>query len=77
MTKKRTKTQKIKANARHVNSQLSYEFSKSYNQQPKKNEPVYTVQNSNLGSTKKELFKSLIVASLILISLIVIYWVQN
>lgn len=74
---KRTKKQKIKAVARHVNSQLIYKFNKSYNESVKKEDAVYTDQNSNLASIKKELLKSLAIASLILISLLVIYWLQK
>lgn len=74
---KRTKKQKIKAATRHVNSQLAYKFDKTYNLSSKKEMVVSTEEKSNLGSIKKELFKSLIIASLILISLIVIYWVQK
>ena len=71
---KRTKNQKIKAATRHVNSQLAYKFDKSYNLNSKKENAVYTGEKNNLGSIKKELLKSLIIASLILISLLVIYW---
>lgn len=74
---KRTKSQKIKAVARHVNTQLTYDFNKSYNQKSKNDDAVYTANNANLGTIKKELYKSLIIASLILISLMVVYWVQN
>lgn len=74
---KRTKKQKIKAAARHVNSQLAYRFNKTYNLDSKKELAVSTEEKGNLGSIKKELFKSLIIASLILISLIVVYWVSN
>jgi hypothetical protein len=74
---KRTKKQKIKAAASHVNSQLAYKFDKSYNLNSKKEMVVSTEKKDSLGSIKKELLKSLIIASLILISLMVIYWVQN
>lgn len=74
MAKKRTKRQKIKAGARHVNTQLVYNFNKSYNQSSKKDVSVYTDKINDLGSIKKELLKSLIIASLILISLVVVYW---
>ena len=74
MAKNRTKKQKIKANSRHVNTQLIYNFDKSYNQKPKNDVSVYTDKNNDLGSIKKELLKSLTIASLILISLVVVYW---
>lgn len=77
MAKKRTRKQKEKATATHVNSQLNYEFNESYNLSSKRENVVNTVKNNNLGSIKKELYKSLFVASLILISLLVIYWVSN
>lgn len=74
---KRTKKQKIKTASRHVNSQLAYRLNESYNLNSKKEMVVSTEEKGNLGSIKKELYKSLIVASLILISLIVIYWVSK
>ena len=74
MAKKRTKKQKILAKSRHVNTQLVYEFhGTSHTKINDKN--ANTTDNSyNLGSIKKDLFKSLIIALLILISLVVIYW---
>jgi len=71
---KRTKRQKIAADSRRVNTQLKYEFDNVYNRTHKNNESVYTDKNSSLGSIKNELYKSLIVAMLILISLGVVYW---
>ncbi len=73
---KRTKKQKIKAQTSRVNTQLTYNFDKSYNQNEEIKESVNTDINSSLGSIKKELYRSLIIASLILISLVVIYWVS-
>jgi len=70
----RTKKQKIKASASRVNSQLTYQFNKSYNQNAQKNDVVNTDKSASLASIKKELLKSLTIASLILISLLVIYW---
>jgi hypothetical protein len=74
MAIKRTKRQKIKALSRHVNSQLNYTFDKSYSQTGKNKNTDISDNNSNLASVKKELYKSLAIASLILISLIVVYW---
>jgi hypothetical protein len=74
---KRTKSQKIKASERRVNSQLAYKFEGSYNLASEKKVAYITEKNAHLASIKKELFKSLIIASLILISLMVIYWVQK
>lgn len=71
---KRTKKQKIKATDRHVNSQLAYQFNGTYNSSSKKESAKITDDFSNLGSIKKELFKSLFVAILILIALAVVYW---
>ncbi len=73
---KRTKKQKVKASLRRVNSQLTYKFEESYNLKPKNESAQTTARYQNLGSIKKELLRSLIVASLILISLMVIYWVS-
>jgi hypothetical protein len=77
MAKKRTRKQKEKATATHVNSQLKYEFKESYNLSSKNESVVNTDKNNNLGSIKKELYKSLFIASLILISLLVVYWFSN
>lgn len=74
MAIKRTKRQKIKTAARRVNTQLTYNFDKSYNQISKKDVSVYTDKINDLGTIKKELYKSLIIATLILISLVVVYW---
>lgn len=74
---KRTKKQKIKAHSRHVNSQLTYKFDGSYNLEAKNKNAKSTDNSKDLASIKKELLKSLIVSSLILISLGVIYWVHN
>lgn len=71
---KRTKKQKIKANQARVNSQLEYKFTKTYNLNSKNEELKITDNSSTLASIKKELYKSLFVALLILSSLMVIYW---
>lgn len=73
---KRTKKQKVKANLKHVNSQLDYKFSGTYNLNSKNESAKITDDSKNLGSIKRELFRSLFVAILILISLVVIYWVS-
>jgi hypothetical protein len=73
---KRTKKQKIKAHAQHVNSQLAYEFKGTYNLSSKKESAKITDDSKYLGSIKKELYKSLFVAVLILVALLVIYWVS-
>ena len=74
MSKKRTRRQKEHAQEVRVNSQIGYEFTTTYNLEAKKKNANLSVENNNLGSTKKELLKSLGVAMLILISLMVIYW---
>lgn len=71
---KRTKKQKIKANNRHVNSQLAYKFEGTYNSSSKMESAETTEKYKYLGSIKKELYKSLFVAFLILIALAVVYW---
>ena len=76
MAKKRTRKQKEKAMATHVNSQLKYEFKESYNLSSKNESAVNTDKNNNLGSIKKELYKSLFISILILTALLVIYWVS-
>ena len=76
MAKKRTKNQKIKASSKRVNSQLQYKFPETYNSSIKNESAKITENNGNLASIKKELYKSLFVAVLILISLVVIYWVS-
>ena len=73
---KRTKKQKIKASERHVNSQLAYQFKGAYNLGSKNESANITDHNNNLGSIKKELYKILFVALLILVALLVIYWVS-
>lgn len=73
---KRTKKQKIKAHAQHVNSQLAYEFKGTYNLSSKNESAKITDNSKYLGSIKKELYKSLFVAVLILVALLVIYWVS-
>ena len=50
---KRTKKQKIKAQTSRVNTQLTYNFDKSYNQNEEIKESVNTDINSSLGSIKK------------------------
>lgn len=74
MTKKRTKRQKQLATSRRVNSQLAYKFPDTYNFEPKNTSAVDTAKSEYLASVKKELFKSLIIAILILTSLMVLYW---
>jgi len=74
MSKKRTRRQKEHAQEVRVNSQIGYEFTTTYNLEAKEKKANLSVENNNLGSIKKELLKSLGVAMLILISLMVIYW---
>jgi len=71
---KRTKKQKMTAKLRHVNTQFTYSFDKPHNQVIKKNNTNISAEFSNLGSIKNNLIKSLTVAVLILISLVVVYW---
>lgn len=76
MAKKRTRKQKEHAQNTRVNSQLAYKFNKSYNLESQKINANLSEKNNDLGSIKKELFKSLSIASLILIALMVLYWVS-
>jgi hypothetical protein len=73
---KRTKRQKIKARESRVNSQLGYKFNKPYNLEAKNDIANISAETINLGSIKKELFKSLFIAILILSGLMVVYWVS-
>ena len=74
MSKKRTRKDKIKADTKRVNSQFEYKFSGTYNNQVKNESAVLSEKSSNLASIKKELLKSLIIATLITTSLLVLYW---
>jgi len=76
MAKKRTKKQKLRSLERRVNTQLEYKFTGSYNSEPKIKDAVYTDKSNSLGTIKKELYKSLITAILILVTLMVVYWVS-
>lgn len=76
MAKKRTRKQKEEASNKRVNSQLSYKFNKPYNFEAKNQLANHSDKSNNLASVKKELLKSIFVAILILISLMVIYWVS-
>lgn len=76
MPKKRTKKQKIKASMKPVNTHLSYTFNPSSNTISESKKAVNLVKSEDLGSIKKDLFKSLFVSILILVSLVVIYWVS-
>ena len=76
MSKKRTRKQKERAQKVRVNSQIEYQFTTAYNSEAKDKRANLSAENNYLGSIKKELFKSLGVAILILISLLVLYWVS-
>lgn len=76
MAKKRTRKQKEHAQTTRVNSQLGYKFNKPYNLEAKNDIANISAETTNLGSIKKELFKSLFLAILILIGLTVVYWVS-
>lgn len=76
MTKKRTRKRKEHAQIIRVNSQLDYQFNKTYNVEAKKEIANISEETTNLGSIKKELFKSLFIAILILSGLMVVYWVS-
>lgn len=76
MAKKRTRKQKEHAQFTRVNSQIGYEFTPTYNSEAKNKKTNLSAENNNLGSIKKELFKSLFLAILILTGLMVLYWVS-
>lgn len=73
MAKKRTKKQKQAANFRHVNTQLIYSFKGAYNTKSKIKNAGITENFEGLASIKKDLYKSLIIAILILTSLTMVY----
>lgn len=74
MPKKRTRKQKESASRRLVNSQFTIEFKASTTEPSKKEKSIDTAQYQHTASIKKDLLNSLIIASLIVISLVVLYW---
>lgn len=74
MAKKRTRKQKMAAEVRHVNSQFQIKFEPGSAILPKVKKSIDTAQTSVSASTKNELLRSLTIALLILISLVVLYW---
>lgn len=72
--KRRTKKQKIAAKSKPVNSQFGISFDPKLIKAKYPKKPKNTVQFEDLGSIKKDLFKSLIIASLIIGSILVLYW---
>lgn len=74
MAKKRTRRQKEAASRRLVNSQFAFTFEPKIKGIPKKEKSIDTAKLVQIASIKKDLLKSLIVAFLILISLVVLYW---
>lgn len=74
MSKKRTRKDKIMANKAHVNSQFEYSFNKPNVDTHTKKNTNKTAKMCDSASIKKELFKSLGISLLILISLLVLYW---
>ena len=73
MAKKRTRKQKQTANLRHVNTQFVYSFEGVSGTKPKSKNASITENSNSLGSIKKDLVKSLVIAVLILISLAMVY----
>lgn len=74
MAKKRTRKQKQVATLRHVNTQFVYSFKDASGKKSKVKNASITENSEDLGSIKKDLFKSLIISFLILVSLVVVYW---
>ncbi len=77
MAKKRTKKHKNKAHIQPVNTQLNYKFQVPAAQQLNHKNSKNTEINIETTLDKKDLIKSLILALLIVISLVVIYWVSK
>ncbi|KKP47747.1 MAG: hypothetical protein UR38_C0003G0152 [Candidatus Woesebacteria bacterium GW2011_GWA2_33_28] len=63
MSKKRTRKQKEHAQITRVNTQLGYKFSGSYNFEAKNEMANLSARKKDLGSVRKELYKSLGVAT--------------
>ena len=76
MAKKRTKNQKQHAQNERVNSQIKYGFNTPHNFGSQNDNPAITDKTANMASIKKELYKSLAIAVLILAALLVLYWVS-
>lgn len=76
MSKKRTKKQKIKSSLNNVKSQFNLDFDSLKLSRIENKEPKDTEENVYLGSIKLDLYKSLVLAILIVTSLMVIYWVS-
>lgn len=72
--KRRTKSQKKATKARAVNTQFQVSFKTGSSKIKTTKKPKRSEQFEDLGSIKKELIKSLIIASLILGSIVVLYW---
>lgn len=75
MTKKRrTKKQKKSSKARAVNTQFQVSFNTGSSKTKAVKKPIKSEQFEDLGSIKHGLIKSMIIASLILGSIVVLYW---
>ncbi|MBL7036907.1 hypothetical protein ISR94_03695 [Candidatus Microgenomates bacterium] len=74
--KRRTKKQKKASQARAVNTQFQVSFNAGSPKTKAPKKPIKSEQFEDLGSIKKELIRSLIIASLILGSIVVLYWFQ-
>lgn len=74
MAKKRTKKQKIRTRNKPVNSHLTFSFNNLNTKSSDSKKTLKSAKSDNLGSIKKDLTKSLFVAILIIISLVVVYW---
>jgi type III secretory pathway component EscU len=74
MAKKRTRKQKVQASVKAVNSQFVMTFEANNKVEPKLKKTIVTANNAQIASVRNELLKSLTIAVLIVISLVVLYW---
>lgn len=76
MAKKRTKKQKIKASLKPVNTHFEIKFKNPIVNKHSDNKIENMAQKQIIASIKHDLYKSLFIATLIVLALLVIYWVS-
>jgi len=74
--KRRTKAKKIASQARAVKGQFQFSFKAGSVKTNSKKKSEISERSDDLASIKKDLIKSLIIASLITGSILVLYWVS-
>lgn len=74
MAKKRTRKQKMKASVKLVNSQFVFDSDFKSPIIKKEEKAISLTKTGQLASIKNDLRRSMIIAFLILISLMVLYW---